>query len=677
MKNQTNGVRSGSAAFEPRARLLKLIGSELISDEVVAITELVKNAYDADASVVSIQFEGVTGDDGEVLVRDDGHGMELDTLLTRWMQPAASGKGGKRERYTPAGRRMLGEKGVGRFAADKLSSRLELVSRRSGDKSEVYAEFDWEAFEQDDRMLADVKCRWEVRPADWLDTNGTMLRLTGMRTRWNERMFQRLSSRLMRLVSPFDGAAGFRIRLESDEFPRHSRDLTGGFIDQAPHRIEVSFDGEETLLVRLNGGRQSRQAWPGPAPLRCGPVRMKLFAFDLETEALARIGPRMDVRAWLRDWSGVSVYRDGFRVWPYGEPHDDWLRLDQRRVNNPVVCLSNNQVVGFVEIDADANPELRDQTNREGLIHNEAFHDLQRLALHVFQILEAERQKFRRPDRELPDGAVQHGDGSLSVVEALEAMAASADRTTRNQLLRLAKQVRGEFEAERTEHRKQVAGYARMAASSKATEVVIRSVSSQLEALNTHSELNGAARPLKELSSQLKMLLSAFDVAKPGNERRRALDVPAELSALKKLLEPVLLETGTEFSIHSSTGPVLRTEMRPEYFRSLFSLLAENSLQWANGKKPAIRVTVSGTDGSVEILFSDNGRGVDSAVEDTLFVAGVSAERKREGMGLAVAREIVTSHGGSIELVRDRRRRGTTFRIALPRKKARATRGQQ
>jgi len=66
--------------------------------------------------------------------------------------------------------------------------------------------------------------------------------------------------------------------------------------------------------------------WNGSGELRCGPLRMRIFGFDLETEALARIGPRTEVRAWLREWSGISVYRDGFRVWPYGEPHDDWLR---------------------------------------------------------------------------------------------------------------------------------------------------------------------------------------------------------------------------------------------------------------------------------------------------------------------------------------------------------------
>src|SRR5438046_10495725 len=94
------GARSGYVVFRPRARLLKLIGAELISDEVVAITELVKNAHDADASSVTIRFSGVMRDDGIVTVSDDGCGMDIETVLGRWMEPAGNPKGGARRRWT-------------------------------------------------------------------------------------------------------------------------------------------------------------------------------------------------------------------------------------------------------------------------------------------------------------------------------------------------------------------------------------------------------------------------------------------------------------------------------------------------------------------------------------------------------------------------------------------------
>ena len=85
-------IQQGLVAFRPRARLLKLIGAELISDDVLAITELVKNAHDADATEVVIEFRRTSGPDGEIVVRDDGTGMDLDTLLGLWMQPAGTSK---------------------------------------------------------------------------------------------------------------------------------------------------------------------------------------------------------------------------------------------------------------------------------------------------------------------------------------------------------------------------------------------------------------------------------------------------------------------------------------------------------------------------------------------------------------------------------------------------------
>src|SRR5262249_41433109 len=150
---------------KPRARLLRLIGAELISDEIVAITELVKNAHDADASSVTIEFHGVTGSDGAIVIRDDGHGMDLDVLLRHWMEPAGTSKASRGARVTRRGRRVLGEKGVGRFAADKLARKLQLISRRGGESQEICAFFDWDEFDSDARMLSEVKNRWETRPA--------------------------------------------------------------------------------------------------------------------------------------------------------------------------------------------------------------------------------------------------------------------------------------------------------------------------------------------------------------------------------------------------------------------------------------------------------------------------------------------------------------------------------
>jgi hypothetical protein len=221
---------------------------------------------------------------------------------------------------------------------------------------------------------------------------------------------------MQRLLSPFSRDISFAADILSDDLPDYSGELRQPHLDRAPYRLIAEFDGIETVSYEFNGKR-ARIIWPGPGSLTCGPVAMTFNIFDLETDALKRVGQVQDVRAWLREWSGISVYRDGFRVLPYGEPDDDWLRLDQRRVNNPVQRLSNNQICGMIEISSDLNADLRDQTNRGGLILNKAFDDLRRLVLHTLELGEAGRQAIRNPQGS--DVAVRTTDNVGNTVESL------------------------------------------------------------------------------------------------------------------------------------------------------------------------------------------------------------------------------------------------------------------
>lgn len=680
--------RSGVVEFRPRARLLKLIGSELISDDVLAVTELVKNAHDADASTVVVEFKGVTSAAGEIVVRDDGSGMDLDTLLGHWMQPAATSKAKPSSRFTRSGRRMLGEKGVGRFAADKLGGQLELISRRKGQRDEVVALFDWDAFDNDVLLMSEVKSRWELRPASVIPKHGTILRIARPRALWNERMFRRLSTRLSRLRSPFRDGDNFTIRIESDEFPQYSGELRTDVLDRAPYRIEALFDGNATVETNVNGRRSIEHLWNGTSDLRCGPVKIRIFGFDLETEAVARVGPRMEVRAWLREWSGISVYRDGFRVWPYGEPHDDWLRLDQRRVNNPVVRLSNNQVVGFVEISRDGNPDLADQTNREGLLHNRAYEDLRRLLYFVLQILEAERQTKRHPTTRIASNPGTQERSEDSVAAALEKLATKVDTTTRAELLKLAVRARDSVARQEALHKRFLEGYSDLAALGQAAIGLSRSLQPHLDKLRQMSDRirEGAGRSTRrsalaavdQLAETINIVADRLAMVGPmetsANHRRRALDVSSELTVFKELMQPVLGPAGVEMEIGSEAADVVRVEMRPETFHRLLHILATNSLDWLHGiRQPRIRIAARRVEQKCEIIFSDNGPGIPEAAADRVFEPLFSGKEGGQGMGLTIARSIVKVHGGEIQALTDGRRRGASIRILLPRKRSRAT----
>jgi signal transduction histidine kinase len=667
--------------------LLKLIGEELISDEVVAISELVKNSHDADATTATVCFRGVTGPDGKIEVIDDGSGMSLDTLLGRWMEPAASTKVGKGRQVTPRGRRVLGEKGVGRFAADKIARFLELVSRCPGHSEEIRAVVDWDRFDTDDVMLAEVESRWEARSAEVIRGHGTRLRLSGLRSAWSERMFRRLCIRLSRLLSPFRVRDQFAIRIDSDEFPEYSGELRADFLQKAPYRVEAEFDGIQTVAINLDGRRPVEQRWNGQGELKCGPVRIRLFVFDLEGEALARIGPRMEVRAWLREWTGVSVYRDGFRVWPYGEPHDDWLRLDQRRVNNPVEHLSNNQVIGFIDIGRDLNPDLMDQTNREGLIHNDAFEDLRRLAYFVLQAIEAERQSIRHPTRRVADARRSMESGAGSIAAELEGLAKRVSGKVGKELRQLGSRLEEQVSREASQLGQTVEGYSGLASIGQLVAGLLpvtslelaraRREMANLREILTRRKIPGARETLARLEGSLagveghqRMMLAAS-----GNgERRRAIDVVAEVRAFRELIAPLLDRQDVQMEVISQDAQVLRTEMRPETLFCLLQILAINSLEWMREiKEPRLRVGLSGDEDSVEMIFSDNGPGIPAGVVHRIFDPLFTRKEGGRGMGLTIARQLVEAHGGRIHLLMDRRRRGANFRIVLPRKRSRAT----
>ena len=137
------------------------LGRELISSESVALVELVKNSYDADATRVVVTISGdidesgaIVAESGCIRVIDDGHGMDEHRMLDAWLEPATAFR--RQRRSMAGGRRVLGEKGVGRFASAKLGDRLELVSKTQGGE-EVNLKLDWRDFRDDDKYLEDVE----------------------------------------------------------------------------------------------------------------------------------------------------------------------------------------------------------------------------------------------------------------------------------------------------------------------------------------------------------------------------------------------------------------------------------------------------------------------------------------------------------------------------------------
>ena len=212
MKVKKKELRKGVSRLRPRANIIRMLGDELISSDTVAVTELVKNSYDADATRVCIRFSGdISNGEGLIEVIDDGTGMSLDTVTSTWLEPASSAK---RERPRSArGRRMLGEKGVGRFAAARLSDRVEMITRDKASDNEIVVALKWDEFSRSG-YLDEIECSWEERPPKHLlSSTGTIMRLVGVNSRWTEQNLEGLRDSLSRIISPFETIEDFTIEL--------------------------------------------------------------------------------------------------------------------------------------------------------------------------------------------------------------------------------------------------------------------------------------------------------------------------------------------------------------------------------------------------------------------------------------------------------------------------------
>ena len=203
-----------SQPFRPRARVLQLLGDELIGSPRLAVFELVKNAYDADANEVVVHLELAAQDEPTIIVADDGEGMSLDVLRSVWLVPGDDHRHRQRQglrRSRRHHRLPLGEKGLGRFAVHKLGNRITLTTRAL-DCDECVVDIDWNEL-IDKPFLDEAPVRIQIRRPEVFTEGRTGTRIEVRELRppaWTKREVRSLCSQITAICSPFEGAGEFR-----------------------------------------------------------------------------------------------------------------------------------------------------------------------------------------------------------------------------------------------------------------------------------------------------------------------------------------------------------------------------------------------------------------------------------------------------------------------------------
>jgi len=202
--------------FKPRARLLQLIGDELIGSARLAVFELVKNAYDADANKVVVTIDPGSEHEPGITIEDDGEGMTVERLRSVWLIPGDDHRQKQRLSGTRTAKHQrlpLGEKGLGRFAVHKLGDRITLVTRAQ-DANECLVEIDWNTLISE-QFLDEAPVTIQVRrPETFLDNRtGTRIEIRQLRAGWPRGEVRRLHNQITSICSPFEEPGGFEAEL--------------------------------------------------------------------------------------------------------------------------------------------------------------------------------------------------------------------------------------------------------------------------------------------------------------------------------------------------------------------------------------------------------------------------------------------------------------------------------
>ena len=247
--------------------------------------------------------------------------------------------------------------------------------------------------------------------------HGTLIRITNLQGHWTSDKIKEIFTDSLKLMSPFNKAEFTCHIILGDKtiFSAFEKDEFTGTLSMAPVYMEGNVDDKGHVIYMLNNRKKKYteplKALTSDMDVRshfcdkdgnlirkpeCGSFSFRFYVFDLERKASLE-SPLKSADIDIIKSHRIYLYRDGVRIYPYGDPSDDWIELDIKRgTKRAGSYLSNDQVIGYIEITNKGNPSLRDKTNREGLMDiGYAYEDLKVLVLGILGVLKNEFQKYK------------------------------------------------------------------------------------------------------------------------------------------------------------------------------------------------------------------------------------------------------------------------------------------
>lgn len=740
--------------IRPYARLLTMLGNQLIKDERIALIELIKNSYDADANWVKVTFENF-GDNYEVLpeskiiIQDNGDGMTKEILSTQFLNPATPGKKKKKDENdkTKKGRIIQGEKGIGRFAMLKLGRKIDVVTKTIDDKFEHLLHYDFSKYDEEfltednnekELFLDDLTVQYEDRMPEVLikkdivlgirkykqTEKGTRIEISDLNKGWTEDKIKNVANDIMKLQSIFDEITNkknerkndpnaFFVYLYKDSIYKN---YTENYIDnlsflvenRAVLKIDDGFFNAEDLsyTFKLNGKpeklflsdpelrgikifRDYFDTVLNPSlfeerKIECGSFNFSFYVFDFTSKAPAKFLLDDNDKEKIRPHR-IYLYRDGIRVYPYGDPDDDWLQIDTfRGTISAGDFLSNDQVIGVVKISHKENPRLKDKTNREGLIDDGyATTDFIKLLQVFLRYIRHKPYKQYQIDNKRRETQKQISENHMASNFEILRDFLKDNKTATEKLNEIEKDYKAEkqFLVRRAETTENLAGVGLSVETAshdimRMMNLVIGNLdnltrdimsSDEIDTETTLKELNSIRGSLGFVYAQLKDIQLLFTSTK---QKRRSIQVKDILNKVIKIYKNTAKKANVGIELNEIQGSPLVVKTTDAVLLQVLLNLFDNSIYWLSTidiKEKKIIITLDGE--NCKLIFSDNGPGVKDSDLSYIFEAFYSGKGEEgRGLGLYIARQLLERNDYSIEyadLASDKKLSGANFVLSF------------
>ncbi|MHC1653259.1 ATP-binding protein [Stenotrophomonas maltophilia] len=677
-------------------------------------------------------------------VSDTGHGMASSTIVPVFLTVGTDNK--VLNPSSPDGSERLGNKGIGRLAMMRLGERATVTTWTENASRATAVEFDWRQFDTADLQVNDIPISTRSLSIPGQDASGTQVRVFPLKNDWTEsnEHLNGLKSFIRRLRSPFSAVRRFKIRVSvNGSRPISTPPLHDSMRGHADQVLELRFDprGASSLIdpllwMKLTTGEDAENAEEQPRSVsavlrmltdtdgarkkgRKRAVAVNDQATPIDLETLKAIGPfklhilrfnrrqlrekvKQDwdlIRRELDMWSGgIAIYRDGFRVGFTGSDKDgDWLGLDAKALRGSGYVVNRIQVMGALEITHRGNPNLRDLTNREGLISTPEVEALKELLIRVAinplrALVQMEDQKARQQELErlVSDGTSTLADRLTLAKQDIASLRAAAPESLKVAISSLDSHVHfistqvTKFESavekagEGREEILELAGVGNvmhgvmheLTRTTAQTRELIRKISGRADK-DTQELLDKLELEIKAINVRLRQM----DPLMPGARQvKKEIDV-------ERLVRTIVSGYETRFARHEIAVAISKPDdseaflvnMVPGFLSLALENLISNSVYWLaerDGTSTPAKITIDIDPGSNTVSVTDNGPGVKFSDRERVFHPGFSLRAKGKGYGLYLAREVAEYHQGRLYLDTSVGDCGglNTFVLELPRK---------